>query len=94
MRFDLAVGYRLLNRYEEAYRYLREMIAKGGFPDPVLGPHDPGLNLFNADSEFQGIVAGINRQNESSRTRILEIEKSFSADSSKLVGGGGDPPHR
>jgi serine/threonine protein kinase/tetratricopeptide (TPR) repeat protein len=81
MRFDLAVGSRLLNRYEEAYRYLREMIANGGFPDPVLGPNDPGLNLFNADSEFQGIRAEISRQNESKRAGILEIEKSFSADS-------------
>jgi hypothetical protein len=83
MRFDLAVGFRLLNRYEEAYRCLREMIANGGFPDPVLGANDPGLHLFNADSEFQGILAAINRQNESTRARILEIEKSFSADSSK-----------
>jgi eukaryotic-like serine/threonine-protein kinase len=83
MCFDLAVGFRLLNRYEEAYRYLREMIANGGFPDPVLGANDPGLHLFNADSEFQEILATINRQNESKRARILEIEKSFSADSAK-----------
>jgi tetratricopeptide (TPR) repeat protein len=81
-RFDLAVGFRLLNRYQEAYRYLREMIADGGFPDPVLGPNDPGLNLFKADSEFQGILAEINRQNEAKRARILQIEKGFSADSS------------
>ena len=57
MRFDLAVGFRLLNRYEEAYRYLHEMLAKGGLPDPLLGPNDPGLNLFKADGEFQGILA-------------------------------------
>jgi serine/threonine protein kinase/Tfp pilus assembly protein PilF len=80
MRFDLAVGFRLLNRYEEAYRYLREMLANGGFPDPVLGANDPGLNLFRADSKFQGILAEINRQNESKRARILDVEKSFSAD--------------
>jgi hypothetical protein len=92
MRFDLAVGFRLLNRYEEAYRYLREMITNGGFPDPVLGTNDPGLNLFNADSEFQSIMAAINRENESKRARILEIEKSFSADSSKWERGGGDHP--
>jgi tetratricopeptide (TPR) repeat protein len=92
MRFDLAVGFRLLNRYEEAYRYLREMITNGGFPDPVLGTNDPGLNLFNADSEFQSIMAAISRENESKRARILEIEKSFSADSSKWERGGGDHP--
>jgi eukaryotic-like serine/threonine-protein kinase len=82
MRFDLAVGFRYLNRYDEAYRYLREMIATGGFPDPLLGPNDPGLNLFKADSEFQGILAEMNRQNASKRARLLELEKSFSADSS------------
>jgi eukaryotic-like serine/threonine-protein kinase len=75
MRFDLAVGFRLLNRYEEAYRYLREMLANGGFPDPVLGPDDPGLNLFKADSEFQGILAELNRQDQAKRARILEIER-------------------
>ncbi len=81
MRFDLAVGLRLLNRYEEAYSYLREMLAKGGFPDPVLGPNDPGLNLFKADSEFRGIQAELVRQDEARRARILEIEDSFSRDS-------------
>jgi serine/threonine protein kinase/Tfp pilus assembly protein PilF len=81
MRFDLAVGFRLLNHYGEAYRYLREMLANGGFPDPVLGPSDPGLNLFKDDTEFQGILADLNRQNEAKRARILEIEKSFSPES-------------
>ena len=75
MRFDLAVGFRLLNQYKEAYRYLREMLANGGFPDPVLGPDDPGLNLFKADSEFQGILAELNRQDQAKRARILEIER-------------------
>jgi serine/threonine protein kinase/Tfp pilus assembly protein PilF len=79
MRFDLAVGFRLLNQYKEAYRYLREMLANGGFPDPVLGPSDPGLNPFKDDSEFQAIMADLHRQNEAKRARILEIEKSFSA---------------
>jgi tetratricopeptide (TPR) repeat protein len=78
MRFDLAVGLRLLNRDEEAYRYLRELLANGGFPDPVLGPNDPGLNVFKADGEFQRILADLNQQNEAKRTRIHEAEKSFS----------------
>jgi eukaryotic-like serine/threonine-protein kinase len=77
MRFDLAVGLRLLNRYQEAYKCLREMMANGGFPDPVLGLSDPGLNIFKADSEFQGLLADLNRQNETNQARIREIEKSF-----------------
>ena len=92
IRFDLAVGLRLLNRYPDAYRYLREMIAHGGFPDPVLGPNDPSLDLFKADSEFQGILAEINRQNESKRAGIREIEKSFSTESSKWESGKEVPP--
>jgi serine/threonine protein kinase/Tfp pilus assembly protein PilF len=81
MRFDLAVGFRLLNRFEDAYRHLHDLLANGGFPDPVLGPKDPGLDLFQPDSEFQGILADLNQQNEVKRARILEIEKSFSAES-------------
>ena len=34
----------------------------------------------------------MNRQNEAKRARILEIEKSFTADSSKWERRGGDPP--
>jgi len=76
----LAIGFRLLNRDKEAYRQLRELLANGGFPDPVLGPSDSGLDLFKSDSEFQGIQADMNRQKEVKRTRILEIEKSLSSD--------------
>ena len=78
MRFDLAVGSRLQNRFEDAYRYLHDLLASGGFPDPVLGPKDPGLDLFKPDSEFQAILADLNRQNETKRARILEIENSLS----------------
>jgi eukaryotic-like serine/threonine-protein kinase len=77
MRFDLAVGFRLLNRDKDAYQQLRDLLANGGFPDPVLGPNDPGLNLFKSDSEFQGIQVDLERQKEAKRARILEIEKSL-----------------
>jgi TolB-like protein len=87
MRFDLAIGLRLLNRDEEAYRYLRELLANGGFPDPVLGPNDPGLNVFKADGEFQAILADLNQQNEAKRARIHQVEKSFS-----LATGAGPQP--
>ncbi len=81
MRFDLAVGSRLLNHFDEAYRYLHELLANGGFPDPILGPKDPGLDLFKPDSEYQTIVTDLNRQNDSKRERVLEIEKSLSGQS-------------
>jgi serine/threonine protein kinase/Tfp pilus assembly protein PilF len=76
MRFDLAVGYRLQNRLDDAYRYLNDLLANGGFPDPVLGPKDPGLDLFKPDNEFQRIRADLNRQNETTRGRILKIERN------------------
>jgi hypothetical protein len=44
-----------------------------------LGPKDPGLDLFKPYSEFQAILADLNRQNETKRARILEIENSLSA---------------
>jgi hypothetical protein len=66
-----------LNRVEDAYRHLHDLLANGGFPDPVLGPRDPGLDLFKSDREFQGILADLHRQNETKRARILEIEKGF-----------------
>jgi serine/threonine protein kinase len=75
MRFDLAVGFRLQNRLEDAYRHLNDLLANGGFPDPVLGPKDPGLDLFRPDSEFQRIRADLNRQNEKTREQILEMER-------------------
>jgi eukaryotic-like serine/threonine-protein kinase len=77
MRFNLAVGSRLLNHSDEAYRYLRDLLANGGFPDPVLGPKDPGLDVFKADSEFQGIQADLNHQLDTKRAQILGIEKDF-----------------
>jgi hypothetical protein len=70
----------LLNHLEDAYRQLHDLLANGGFPDPVLGPKDPGLDLFKPDNEFQSIMANLNRQNEVKRARILEIEKSFNPD--------------
>jgi len=77
MRFDLAVGLRLLNHLEDAYRELHELLANGGFPDPVLGLKDPGLDLFKPDNEFRSIMADLNRQNDVKRARVLAIERSF-----------------
>jgi serine/threonine protein kinase/thioredoxin-like negative regulator of GroEL len=81
MRFDLAVGSRLLNQLEDAYQHLHDLLANSGFPDPILGPMDPGMDLFKPDKEFQSILANLNRQNETKRARILKIEKSYRAES-------------
>jgi serine/threonine protein kinase/Tfp pilus assembly protein PilF len=77
MRFDLAIGNRLLERKDAAYQSLRDLVANGGFPDPVLGRADPGLDLFEADREFQSILAELDQKNSATRARILEIEKNF-----------------
>jgi serine/threonine protein kinase/tetratricopeptide (TPR) repeat protein len=76
MRFDLAVAERLLDRTDSAYQRLRELIASG-FPDPVLGPVDPGLAVFKSDREFQNILTDLDKKNAATRRRILEIEKTF-----------------
>jgi hypothetical protein len=77
MRFDLAVAERLLEHKESAYERLHELMAKGGFPDPVLGRVDPGLDPFKADREFHDVLADLDKKNTASRGRILEIEKGF-----------------
>jgi serine/threonine protein kinase len=77
MHFDIAVAERLLERNDSADQGLRALIAGGGFPDPVLGPADPGLDLFRSDREFQNILADLDQKNAATRSRILEIEKSF-----------------
>ncbi len=77
MRFDLAVGNRLLELKEPAYQFLRELIDSGGFPDPVLGPVDPGLDLFKSDSEFQSLQSELDKKNAETRSQILQIEKEY-----------------
>ncbi len=77
MRFDLAVGNRLLERKDAAYQELHNLIANGGFPDPVLGRVDPGLDLFRSDREFQSIPAELDKRNAAVRARILGLEKNF-----------------
>jgi serine/threonine protein kinase len=77
MRFDLAVGNRLLERKDAAYQTLHELLANGGFPDPVLGRADPGLEVFKPDLEIQNTLADLDRKSAAIRTRILDIEKSF-----------------
>ena len=74
MRFDLAVSNRLLERKQPAYLFLRELLEGGGFPDPVLGPADPGLDLFKPDSEFQSLLSEIDKKNAETRSYISQIE--------------------
>ena len=77
MRFDLAIGNRLLERKEPAYQNLRELADSGGFPDPVLGPVDPGLDVFKSDSEFEALQSEMGKKNAEIRSRILAIEKEY-----------------
>jgi serine/threonine protein kinase len=77
MRFDLAIAFRFLDRKDEAYERLRDLLAKGGFPDPVLGSVDPALNLFRPDDAFAEMLANLHRQKEGKRAGILQVEKGF-----------------
>ncbi|MBV8815339.1 MAG: protein kinase [Verrucomicrobia bacterium] len=74
MRFDLAIGNRLLERKEPAYQNLRQLLDSGGFPDPILGPVDPGLDVFKSDAEFDAIQSALEKKNAEVRSEILEIE--------------------
>ena len=78
MRFDLAVGNRLLEQKKAAYQYLQELIDSGGLPDPVLGWADPGLDSFRSDDEFTTVQAQIDKKNSETRSEILQIEASAS----------------
>jgi serine/threonine protein kinase/tetratricopeptide (TPR) repeat protein len=77
MRFDLAVGNRILERDEAAFQYLRELMIGTGFPDPVLGLADPGLDVFKSDSEFQTLLDQVSQKNAETRSQISQIEQSF-----------------
>ncbi|HTD16362.1 MAG TPA: protein kinase [Chthoniobacterales bacterium] len=77
MRFDLAVGNRILERNEAAFQYLRELMIGTGFPDPVLGLADPGLDVFLSDSEFQTLLDDVSQKNAEIRSQISQIEQSF-----------------
>jgi hypothetical protein len=77
MRFDLAVGNRILERNEAAFQYLRELMTGTGFPDPVLALADPGLDVFKSDGEFQTLVDEVSQKNAETRSQISQIEQSF-----------------
>jgi hypothetical protein len=77
MRFDIAIGNRLLDRKETAYQYLRQLVDTGGFPDPVLGRVDPALDLFGSDNEFKALQSEIEEKDAEIRTQISAIEKEF-----------------
>jgi hypothetical protein len=77
MRFDIAIGNRLLDRKEPAYQYLRQLVDTGGFPDPVLGRVDPALDLFRSDPEFEVLQSEIDKKDAEIRTQISAIEKGF-----------------
>ena len=73
----MSTGLRLLDRKDEAYVRLRELLAAGGFPDPVLGTRDVALDVFKSDPEFQSILADQKKKDAQIRARILKIESAF-----------------
>jgi serine/threonine protein kinase len=75
--FDMSMGFRLLDHKDEAYARLRELLAAGGFPDPVLGTRDVALDVFRSDPEFQPILADLKKKNAEIRARVLKIESAF-----------------
>jgi TolB-like protein len=75
--WDVSIGSRLLDRKDEAYARLHELLAAGGIPDPVLGPRDPALDVFKADPEFWLVWADLEKRNAEIRARILKIESAF-----------------
>jgi hypothetical protein len=75
--WDESIGLRLLDRKDEAYARLHQLFAAGGFPDPVLGPRDPALDVFKSDPEFRLVWADLEKRNGEIRARILKIESAF-----------------
>jgi serine/threonine protein kinase/Tfp pilus assembly protein PilF len=75
--WDLSIGSRLLDRKNDAYTYLHQLLETGGFPEPVLGPRDPALDVFRSDPEFGPVRADLEEKNAQIRARILEIETAF-----------------
>ena len=75
--FDMSMGLRLLDHKDEAYARLRELLAAGGFPDPVLGARDVALDVFKSDPEFQSVLADLKKKNAEIGARILKIESAF-----------------
>jgi tetratricopeptide (TPR) repeat protein len=81
--WDLSIGSRLLDRKDDAYTRLHQLLAAGGFPDPVLGPRDPALDVFKSDPEFRGVWADLEKTNAEIRARILQIESAFDRDNGR-----------
>jgi serine/threonine protein kinase/Tfp pilus assembly protein PilF len=75
--WDISTGCRLLNRKDEAYQRLDDLLAGGGLPDPVLGPRDISFDLFRSDPEFRSVLAELQKKDAEIRTRIARIEGVF-----------------
>jgi serine/threonine protein kinase/tetratricopeptide (TPR) repeat protein len=73
--YYLAVGNRFLDQKEKAYEHLRTVFPRVVTALPLLGD-DPTLEVFERDAEFQNMMSDIDKKNEKTRTRILEIEKN------------------
>ena len=72
--FYLAVGERLLENKEEAYRRLRSIFSQALRHVPLMGL-DPLLSPFQQDSEYQDLVKRLQGEMEETKGRIHELEK-------------------
>jgi serine/threonine protein kinase/tetratricopeptide (TPR) repeat protein len=71
----LACAYRLQGDRTKAYSHLAAFLAKGDLVQLPLGRDQPWFDLFSQDSEFQQIMADMDRRHQIARARIHEIEK-------------------
>jgi serine/threonine protein kinase/tetratricopeptide (TPR) repeat protein len=74
--YYLAVGFRFLDRKDEAYQHLRTVFPIVLTGLPLIGD-DPTLEVFKRDVEFQHMMSDAEKKNEKTRTQIREIEKNF-----------------
>ena len=72
----LAWACRFLGRQPEAYRYLRQYLTHRTLLHLPLGLHNPILDVFKNDREFNTILTDLKQRLEVARGAIREFEAS------------------
>ena len=78
-KYYIAFSDRVLGRKDEASEILRQLFPVSITPLPnalSLLRDDPSLDVFKQDDSFKELMAGIDKRDNETRNRILEIEKS------------------
>ena len=78
-KYYLAFSDRLLGRKDEASEILRQLFPVSIIPSPnalSLLRDDPSLDVFKQDDSFKELVAGVDKRDNETRARIVEIEKN------------------